>query len=114
LAAAKTILVVAPDPGFRRSLEFALEVEGFSVDSHALLSEAEGSPAAAVAVCAVIDEGALRIGTGAWRSVGRMARPVILLLDGLSSAVAGDDVTVLTKPLQGNDLVNVVQGLSAR
>ena len=113
MVAAKTILVVASESAFRRSLEFALEVEGFSVVSHALLSEAEQSPAVANAVCAVIDEGALRIETGAPRLLERITRPVILLADGLSATAARKGMTVLTKPLRGNDLVDVVHGLSA-
>lgn len=112
MVAAKTILLVASESAFRRSLEFALEVEGFSVESHALLSEAEASPAAAIAVCAVVDESALPIGAGAPRSLERITGPVILLVDGLSAAATRKGKTVLTKPLRGNDLVDAVHGLS--
>ncbi len=113
LVTAKTILVVESESAFRRSLEFALEVEGFSVESHALLSEAEQSPAAAIAICAVIDESALRTEAGPPRSLKLMTRPVILLADGLLETAARKGMTVLTKPLRGNDLVDVVHGLSA-
>jgi hypothetical protein len=111
LAIAKTIIVVAPESAFRRSLEFALEVEGFSVESHALLSEAEQSPT--TAICTVVDEGVLRSKAGPPRSLERITRPVILLANELSATVARKGLTVLTKPLRGNDLVDVLHGLSA-
>lgn len=114
MVAANTILVVAPDRAFRQSLEFALEVEGFSVDSHARLTEAAGSSAASEAVCVVVDESALAMDPAARQSLKRMAGPVILLVDGLSSAAAADGLTVLTKPLIGDDLIHVVRGLASR
>ncbi|MER8435698.1 transcriptional regulator [Mesorhizobium sp. M1312] len=113
MVAAKTILLVASESAFRRSLEFALEVEGFSVESHALLSEAEESPAAAIALCAVVDEGVLRSRAGPPVSLARITRPVILLANELSATVACKGLTILTKPLRGNDLVDVLHGLSA-
>ncbi len=113
MSVAKTILLVASESAFRRSLEFALEVEGFSVESHALLSEAEQSPAAVVALCAVIDEGVLRSRAGPPRSLDRIIRPIILLANELSATVARKGLTVLTKPLRGNDLVDALHGLSA-
>ena len=113
MLAGKTIILIASESAFRRSLEFALEVEGFSVESHALLSEAERSPAAATAVCSVVDESALSIGAGAIRLFERMAGPVILLADDVSKTAARKGMTVLTKPLRGNDLVDVVHGIAA-
>lgn len=113
MAIAKTIIVVAPESAFRRSLEFALEVEGFSVESHALLSEAEQSPTAAIALCTVVDEGVLRSRAGPPRSLDGMKKPVILLANELSATPARKGMTVLTKPLRGSDLVDVLHGLSA-
>ncbi|RWB26186.1 transcriptional regulator [Mesorhizobium sp.] len=111
MAAASIVLIVVPDREFRRSLEFALEVEGFSVASHASLADAMASPAAADAVCAVVDEGAFRIDPASRRTLDRLAKPVILLADGFSAA--GDDPqTVLTKPLQGSALIELIQALS--
>jgi DNA-binding NtrC family response regulator len=108
LVAANTILVVAPDRAFRQSLEFALEVEGFSVDSHARLEEAAGSSAASEAVCVVVDESALAMDPEALQSLERMAAPVILLVDRLSSTVAADGFTFVTKPIIGDALIHVV------
>ena len=113
MAIAKTIIVVAPESAFRRSLEFALEVEGFSVESHALLAEAEQSPAAVVALCAIVDECVLKSRTGPPRSLERITRPVILLANELSATAARKGLTVLTKPLRGSDLADALHGLSA-
>jgi len=115
LVAASTILVIAPDREFRRSLEFALEVEGFEVTSHGSLTDAEALIAASQAVCAVVDDGALGLDPVAARRVlERLAKPVILLADRVSPT--GDDrgLTVLTKPLQGGALIELVQALSRR
>lgn len=113
MVAVSTVLIIAPDREFRRSLEFALEAEGFSVDSHALLSEAEASPVASRAVCAVVDEGALRIDPAARRSLGRLVKPVILLVEKLSPTGDDDGLTILIKPLHGNALIELVQAFSA-
>jgi DNA-binding response OmpR family regulator len=110
LAASKKILIVVRDSGFRQSLEFALEVEGYSVESHEKLAAAEASPATAALV--IVDESALRADAAARGSLERLTAPVILLVDGLSSAASAKGLTVLTKPVQGNDLIDVVQALS--
>jgi hypothetical protein len=102
--AAVVIQVNAPDREFRRSLEFALEAEGFSVDSHALVAGAEASPTASEAVCAVVDEGALRVDPARRRSLDRLIKPVELLADGFSSIEEVSGLVVLIKPLQGNGL----------
>lgn len=112
MSVAKTVILIAPESPFRRSLEFALEVEGFSVESHALLSEAEQSPAAVDALCAIVDESVLKRRTGLPPSLDGITRPVILLANGVSATVATRGLTVLTKPLQGNDLANALHGLS--
>ena len=110
---ASTVLVIAPDREFRRSLEFALEVEGFSVASYASLSDAIATPAASSAICAVVDDRALRIDPLAQRTLDRLLKPVILLVDGFSPAGLDRGPTVLTKPLHGRDLIEMVRAQSA-
>ena len=105
MPAANTIIVVAPDPGLRRSLEFALEVEGFPVESHALLSTVEASPAANAAACVIVDESAIRLSPA-----GR----VILLVEGIDPSAGTEGFAVVTKPVEGNDLIDMVQAFSAR
>ncbi|TCL90658.1 hypothetical protein C8J38_10718 [Rhizobium sp. PP-WC-2G-219] len=110
--AAATILIVAFDRVFRRSLEFALEVEGFLTESHERLSDADGSLAAAVAVCAVVDEDVLHLEDGALQSLARMSTPVIFLADSILAPTEGAGVIVLTKPLHGSDLLDAVRRFS--
>ena len=103
-------MIVVSDSGFRQSLEFALEVEGYSVESHEELAAAEASPATAALV--IVDESALRAEAAALGSLERLTAPVILLVDGMSSAASAKGLTVLTKPVPGSDLIDVVQALS--
>ncbi|MEP6567176.1 MAG: transcriptional regulator [Mesorhizobium sp.] len=114
MSAANTIIVVAPDPGLRRSLEFALEVEGFAVESHASLSTVEASPEANAASCIIVDESAIRLGPAERQPLARFAGRVILLVEGADPTAGTEGVVVLTKPVEGNDLIDMVQALSAR
>ncbi|RVG75536.1 transcriptional regulator, partial [Sinorhizobium meliloti] len=50
---AKTIIVVAADQGLRRSVAFALEVEGYSTESYDTVQKAEAS--CREALCAIVD-----------------------------------------------------------
>ena len=114
MPAANTIIVVAPDPGLRRSLEFALEVEGFAVESHALLSTAEDSPAANAAACVIVDESAIRLSPAGRQTLAGFAGRVILLVEDVDPTAGADGFAVLTKPVEGNDLIDMVQAFSAR
>ena len=113
LTAARTILIVAAEGAFRRSLEFALEVEGYLVETFASLPEAAKSHAAVNAVCAVVDDSALGVESDVPKALKRIIKPIILLADGFSTTEARTGMTVLTKPLRGNDLVDMVHRLSA-
>ncbi|MEO5755255.1 MAG: transcriptional regulator [Mesorhizobium sp.] len=113
MPAAQTIIVVAPDAGLRRSLEFALEVEGFSVESHGLLSTAV-SPAAEAATCVIIDDSAIRLSPAGSQTLARFAGRVILLVESLVSVAGREEFAVLTKPVEGNDLIDMVRSVSAR
>lgn len=55
---AKTIIVVAVDQGLRRSVAFALEVEGYSTESYDSLQKAEAS--CREALCTILDDDILR------------------------------------------------------
>lgn len=105
---AVVVQVIAPDRELRRSLEFVLEAEGFLIGSHASLAGAETSPITSEAVCAVVDDSALRVDPSGRRSLDRLIRPVILLADGFSAIGHSKGLTVLTKPLQGNVLVELI------
>ena len=114
MPAAKTILVVAPDPGLRRSLEFALEVEGFAVESHASLSTVEASHEANAAACLIVDESAIRLSPAGRQPLARFAGRVILLVEDVDPTAGPDGFAVLTKPVEGSDLIDMVQAFSAR
>jgi FixJ family two-component response regulator len=113
LSATETILIVAAESAFRRSLEFALEVEGYLIESYAQWEDAAQSPAATSALCAVVDDGALSIEADELESLERITGPIIMLSDGFSVTEARAGMTVLTKPLRGNDLIDMVHKLSA-
>jgi hypothetical protein len=108
LALIHIVLVVAPDQELRRSIEFALEAEGFRVDSHAFLSSALVSPAAADAACLVIDENAVTSSRQEWTQLHQLVRPVILLVDQLRTIPQIARLEVLTKPLLGHLLIEKV------
>lgn len=114
LAVTSMVLVVAPDPGFRRSIEFALEAEGYGVDSRARLSDGTTSPAASLVCCAVIDEDATEGGADAWKFLWRFPKPIVLLVDRPWSLPEPDGMKVLVKPLLGNALVEAVRHVVAR
>ena len=107
------VVIVAPHDGFRRSLEFALEAEGFFIESHALLTAALESPLAMSAACAVIDEDAIRDQSGLPEMLDRFGTPVILLVDRLRRLPGTGRVSALTKPLLGNALIDAVRGIAA-
>lgn len=108
------VLVVAPDEGLRRSIAFALEVEGWSVllsNSLAMLpNESHREPVG----CAVIDDGAIASGGGDWDQIAGLAAPVILLVDDAKAVPATFAGSVLRKPLLGVRLVEAVAEAVAR
>lgn len=106
------VLVVAPDSGFRRSIEFALGAEGYDVDSQAQLSTAITSPLAPLVCCAVIDEDAIKDWADAWQSLGRFPMPIVLLVD--RPRPEPDGMTILVKPLLGDALVETVRHVITR
>ena len=114
LAVTSMVLVVAPDPGFRRSIEFALEAEGYGVESRAKLSSATTSPAASLACCAVIDENGTEDVADAWKFLWHFPKPIVLLVDKPWSLPEPDGMKVLVKPLLGDALVEAVRHVVAR
>ena len=54
----KTIIVVAADQGLRRSVAFALEVEGYSTESYDTVQKAEAS--SGEALCKILDDEILK------------------------------------------------------
>ncbi|WP_028002378.1 hypothetical protein [Sinorhizobium arboris] len=110
MLAGRSIVVVAADQGLRRSVAFALEVEGYSTESYDTVKKAEESSRGAL--CAILDDEILRsepqAATQFLKSLGARA---ILLADGLSALQAYVDNTVLTKPFTGPDLLGAINNL---
>jgi FixJ family two-component response regulator len=113
LTAGILVIVVAPDKDFRRSLEFALESEGFVVEAHTSISKAFASPRAKKADCLVVDDAAV----GDWRIVSEdfrhFGKPVVLLVGRVRAGPTLPLTTVLTKPFLGMPLIEAVRNLSA-
>ena len=111
----KLVLVVAPDRDLRRSVEFALEAEQFSVESYAHLFAAVASPTATASKCAVVDEDAIlnQMSSG-WQALVRLNKPVVLLVDQLHIFPDLADLQVLAKPLLGDRLIEMVGSAMAR
>ena len=111
MLAGKSIVVVAPDQGLRRSLAFALEVEGYSTESHDALWKAEASSVAPF--CTIVDDEILKSEPRAAQILRDMGSRIILLVDGMSVLQEHAGITILTKPINGSDLLEVVNGMAA-
>jgi len=109
LSSSIQVLVVAPDYGLRRSLEFALEVEGFAVLSFDDVSAALASPSAAQGSCVIVDEEALLNDPLAMAAVRRFHKHVLLLVDRSRSMPDALGVRVLRKPILGNALITAIR-----
>lgn len=109
MTAAALILVVAPDADFRRSLEFALETEGFAVEGHPRIETAFGSPRAGTAACAVVDDTAVADWKALAAEMRLFGRPLILLLDRVRAVPDLPLTTALTKPFLGAPLTEAVR-----
>lgn len=107
-----TILVVAPNEQLRRSIEFALEAEGFEVVSHALLAGALAS-SSKLPSCIIIDEEAVAHPPSFWEELASLPGPVVLLVDKLRTGPESAGMAVLHKPLLGRTLTDTVAGAVA-
>ncbi|MDW9857067.1 transcriptional regulator [Sinorhizobium meliloti] len=106
----KTIIVVAADQGLRRSVAFALEVEGYATQSYDTLRAAED--ASRLALCAIVDDDILRSEPqAAAQFLSNRGGGAILLVDGLSALQRREDYATLTKPFTGADLLGVINSL---
>ena len=113
MTAAILVLVVAPDKDFQRSLAFALEADGFNVDSHARSSNAFASQRAGEAECAVVDDAAIEDWRVAEEEFRRFGKPVFLLVGKVIQIPDLPFTTILTKPFLGNPLIEAVREVAA-
>lgn len=103
------VLVVVPDRGLRRSLEFALEVEGFAVLSYEGLTAALASPHTTEDTCIVIDEEAVANDPLAIATLQHFRKPILLLMDGSQPIPDAPGIRVLRKPVLGNALIRAIR-----
>lgn len=107
------MLVVAADDGFRRSLVFALEAEGFTVAPYPRLAPALAALDGASGSCVVVDEDGMRE-REEWNGLIRSGHSVILLIDAMQPPRAAENLAVLRKPLFGNKLVQSIASLTGK
>ena len=107
--------MVAPEGGLRRSYEFALQAGGFAVEVHASVSSA-ASRRGGDAICALVDEGALKGPDRGRDRLGQLRIPVVLLVSGFGDIPSRLDGPgeILTKPLRGNELFDSIERLRKR
>nr|WP_276574135.1 transcriptional regulator [Ensifer sp. IC4062] len=110
LSGGRTIIVVAADQGLRRSVAFALEVEGYSTESYDTVQNAEDSSKGAL--CTILDDEILRSEPqAATQFLKKLGSRGILLVDGLSALQPNLGNAILTKPFTGPDLLGVINSL---
>lgn len=108
--AAGRLLVIAPDNFFRRSLEFALETEGFAVRSMPVMPSSD-EMAGDGFDCTIIDEQALQGNPAEISEFCDSAYPVLLLSYRPVTWLTGIVAQVLDKPLRGNEVIEAVREL---
>jgi hypothetical protein len=104
------ILVIAPDGELRRSVRFALEVEGFDVDWRASIS---ARPMPGEYDCTVLDHHALGEDSAAAQSFVRAFTPVVLLANE-RDALSPLAFRTILKPHLGAPLIEAVRDAIAQ
>lgn len=105
------VLVVVPDSELRRSIAFALEAEGYTIEHHVLLADAITASARPDVACIVVDENALAGRNAEGAIPGGTHTPLVLLVDKLRAGPETSGVKVLTKPLLGHLLIETIANL---
>lgn len=91
-------------------MAFALEVEGYSTESHDTVQNAADSSKGAL--CTIVDDEVLRSEPqAATQFLKRLGAQGILLVDGLSALQPNVGNAILTKPFTGADLLGVINSL---
>lgn len=101
--------MIAPDAGLREALTFALEVEDFRVD--AFENWQDDLDTLSTYLCLVVDDQIVRANAGSCEFICRPTTRAIVLADGLTPPPCEGRAQVLTKPLDGPELVQRVQEL---
>jgi two-component system, LuxR family, response regulator FixJ len=112
------VVVVDDDPAVRNSLQFSLEIEGFTVRSYANAAELLGLSELPYCNCLVVDQrlpGMNGLDLIAALRARHLAAPAILITSQPSVAVseraAKTDVLIVEKPLLGNSLLDKIHDM---
>eukprot|EP00913_Durusdinium_trenchii_P008210 g7707.t1 len=105
----RTIVVIAADAGLRQSLSFALDVEGYRFESYSTWEDAK--PHADDSCCYIFDEDVIRRDEDAAEFAFDPSNPVLILVDGIPPLLRPNNALILTKPLDGAELIRSVHGL---
>lgn len=100
------LLVIAPNPDFRKSLQFALEAEGYTVMSREGFHDPAGIPQEFD--CAVLDHHAAQGHLPLAMTFVEAASPVVLLANSDTHPLAGHSFRTVTKPFLGPRLSNAI------
>lgn len=104
------ILIIAPDPDLRRSLEFALGAEGYAVTCRTRLDE---EPEPEAYDCTILDHRAIPVLTGDVLTFCRRAKPIVLLAGMPQPWLAEHVFCVVQKPMLGEPLSGAVRAALA-
>lgn len=100
------ILLVAPDSDLRKSLEFALQAEGYEVTSRASIGARERPSAYD---CTVIDHHALGNNPAFAAEFCTIFAPVILLTNHREHPLSSSAFRTMLKPLLGAALIEAIR-----
>lgn len=105
----EVVLVVAADAGFRKSLGFALEADGYAVLAGSRWKELLTNPRAEEALCVVVDDEAVRDWPAFASQCSLLGKPTIVLLSRPRPLPGLLTLTVIMKPFLGSPLLEAVR-----
>jgi FixJ family two-component response regulator len=106
LQLSQTIVAIATDDALLRSLAFALGVEGYIVRPYSSWEAARAQMEASV--CVIVDVDICRKDADAKRSLLDPQSRIVLLSDGMPQPTVSETTRVITKPLEGSDILEGV------
>ena len=107
------ILVIAPNPDFRRSLAFALETEGYSVETEAAIPSQDRLQQREIFGAIVLDHKAIRQQPDGTVRVGSLRAPVVLLASRPEEWLDQGAFRTIPTPLVGSTLSDAVAAAMA-
>ena len=106
LQLSQTIVAIATDDALLRSLAFALGVEGYVVRSYGSWQTAR--ELIETSLCVIVDVDICREDVDARRSLLDPASRIVLLTDGMPAPNVSASTCLISKPLEGADIVEGV------